>query len=179
MQLPQWLAGVESSGESGCERGAVEGAKGFFRLRVGRYRAIFQRLGEHIVLHALDTRGDVYAAHRLAALRFVRDGDGLRLLAPTVAPDIASPATEHRPPPAHRARRSVVQNPLTPFSDDELSRIGLPAEVIDGIRRIPDGAVPDGLLGGLGLEPDLVAAVAELWRDPAPRLGDASPPAPR
>ena len=63
-----------------------------------------------------------------------------------------------------------MQNPLTPFSDDELSRIGLPAEVIDGIRRIPDGAVPDGLLGGLGLEPDLVAAVAELWRDPAPHL---------
>ena len=82
----------------------------------------------------------------------------------------APATTDHRPPPEHRARRSIVQNPLTPFSDVELSRIGLPAEIIDGIRRIPDGAVPDASLGGLGLEPDLVAAVAELWRDPAPYL---------
>ncbi len=168
MQLPEWAAGVESA--ANLDVTPLEGAKGFFRLRVGRYRAIFQRLGEHIVLHALETRGDVYAAHRLAALRFVRDGDGLRLLAAAVAPETAPPATEHRPPPVHRARRSVVQNPLTPFSDDELATIGLPAEVIDGIRRIPDGAVPDASLAGLRLEPDLVAAVAELWRDPAPHL---------
>ena len=59
MQLPQWLAGVESA--ANLDVTPLEGAKGFFRLRVGRYRAIFQRLGEHIVLHALDTRGDVYA----------------------------------------------------------------------------------------------------------------------
>jgi hypothetical protein len=168
MQLPEWVAGAESAANLNVT--PLEGAPGFFRLRVGRYRAIFQRLGEHVVVHALDTRGDVYAAHRLAALRFVRDGDGLRLLGSAVPPSTAPPVTKHRPPPAQRARRLVVQNPLTPFSDDELAAIGMSAEEIDGIRRIPDGAVPDASLAGLGLEPDLVAAVAELWRDPAPHL---------
>lgn len=168
MQLPDWAAGAESA--ANLDVTPLEGAKGFFRLRIGRYRAIFQRLGEHIVLHALDTRGDVYAAHRLAALRFVRDGDGLRLLAPTPAPDAALSSTKHRPPPAQRVRRAIVKNPLTPFSDAELATIGLSADVIDRIRRIPDGAVPDASLAGLDLEPDLLAAVAELWRDPARHL---------
>jgi hypothetical protein len=79
LQLPAWLSGDASA--ANLDVTSLEGAPGFYRLRVGRYRAIFQRLGMDILLHGVETRGAVYAPHRLRSLRFVRDRSGLRLLA--------------------------------------------------------------------------------------------------
>jgi len=172
MQLPAWLAGERSAANIDVVR--LEGAPGFFRLRVGRYRAIFQRLSENVILHGVQTRGDVYAGHRLDALRFMRDGSGLRLLIQTEQDPGESPPTEHRPSLVRRAERPAQQNPLTPFTDEELAQLGLSREAIATIRRIPDGLPPDAAIAPLGVKADLVAAVAELWRNPSPHLAAIS-----
>jgi hypothetical protein len=172
LQLPGWVAGDPSA--ANLDVTGLEGAPGFYRLRVGRYRAIFQRLGMDVVLHGVDTRGAVYAQHRLRSLRFVRERSGLRLLAWRAQPHPEPGTSKHRRPAAQRAERPVQQNPLTVFSDHELAQLGLPAEAIDVIRRIPEQLAPDGALAPLVLDPELVAAVAELWENPAPHLAALS-----
>ena len=171
-QLPARLAGDASA--ANLDVTGLEGAPGFFRLRIGRYRAIFQRLGEHVVLHGVEARGSVYAAHRLRALRFVRDGHGLRLLAQPEEPRPLPAADAHRRKPTQPTQRPVQQNPLTPFTDEELAQLGLPRDAIDAIRRIPDGFAPDAALAHLSLDSRLAAAVVELWADPAPHLAALS-----
>lgn len=168
MQLPAWIAGEEAAANLNVDR--LEGVPGFFRLRIGRFRAIFQRLGPHAVLHRVEGRGAVYADHRLRTLRFVRDREGLRPLITQPAGSAAAPAGFHRPPAARPAQRQERQNPLSPFRDAELATLGLPAEAVIAIRRVPAELPPDPPLAELGVDADLIAAVAELWANPGPYL---------
>jgi hypothetical protein len=167
MRLPAWVAGDESAANLNVDR--LEGLPGFFRLRIGAFRAIFQRLGPHVILHRVEGRGAVYADHRLRSLRFVRDRDGLRLLAPPPALVAAERAdTPHRPPPKASIQRREQQNPLTPFTDAELEQLGLSPAAITELRLVPAEMPPDPPLMRLGVDAQVVAAVVELWRDPAP-----------
>jgi hypothetical protein len=172
LQLPGWLAGDASA--ANLDVASLEGAPGFYRLRVGRYRAIFQRLGMDILLHGVETRGAVYAPHRLRSLRFARDRSGLRLLAAPVERESEPGTSQHRRALVHRAERPVQQNPLTVFRDTELAQLGLTENAIDAIRRIPEHLSPDAVLAPLELDPDLTAAVVELWGNPAPHLAALS-----
>ena len=172
LKLPGWLAGDPSA--ANLDVASLEGAHGFYRLRVGRYRAIFQRLGMDVVLHGVEARGAVYAPHRLQTLRFVRDRSGLRLLAQPAESHPEPGTSDHRPSAARRAERPVQQNPLTVFSDAELAQLGLSADAIDALRRIPERLSPDVVLAPLAPDPDLTAAVVELWGDPAPHLAALS-----
>ena len=80
MELPAWIA--ERLPAANLDVKPLRGREGFFRLRAGRFRAVFQKLGRHAVVHRIDRRDDVYDEHAMEALRFVRSGDGLRVLTP-------------------------------------------------------------------------------------------------
>lgn len=38
----------------------IEGSENIYRLRVGRYRIIIEKLGEDILIASINTKGDVY-----------------------------------------------------------------------------------------------------------------------
>ena len=52
----------------------LQAAENFYRLRVGDYRVVFQRLGKDIVVHRVGRREDIY--DRLQSLVLIRSGDG-------------------------------------------------------------------------------------------------------
>src|SRR4051794_20791198 len=145
----------------------LEGWAGFYRLRVGDVRAVFQRLERDVVIHRVARRSDVYDG--LDALALVRSGDGLRVLSPRAAPEPAL-ETERRPRITRPAHLPVVQNPLSPFSDQHLLEAGLSPEGLDVVRRLPPGLLPEDALGRLEVEPRMIRLVAELWEQPAEYL---------
>ena len=115
---------------------------GFFRLRVGRFRAIFQQLGPHAVLHRVESRGDVYAEHGSAHCDSseIARGCGRSLLnrALTLPRLLSHPTASSR----IRVQRQVQQNPLTPFTDAELAHLGLPNEAISELRLLAANSRP-------------------------------------
>jgi mRNA-degrading endonuclease RelE of RelBE toxin-antitoxin system len=170
MELPAWLAGRPQAENLDVKQ--LTGLSGFFRLRVGRFRAIFQRLGRHVVVQRIDRRDDVYDEHGLRAMRFVRDRTGLRVLARRRGEEGEDHLVAPRPPATTRAERRIEVNPLSPFSDSELADAGLKRQTIDALRRLPPEVGPDDVLLANEEDDDLVALVAEMWNDPK-RFADA------
>jgi Cdc6-like AAA superfamily ATPase len=160
--LPAWFDQQLEAANLDVRR--LEGADGFYRLRVGDVRAVFQRLGADVVIHRIGRRADIYEG--LEALVLVRSGPGLRVLVPRQR-EGAPAVTERRPPLRRSATLAVVQNPLTPFADRQLHDIGLPPAAVDVVRRIPPGLFPEDALAPLVVEPRVLRLVAEMWERPA------------
>ena len=141
----------------------LEGADGFFRLRCGKVRVVFQKHEGDVVVHRIARRDDVYEG--LDELRLIRSGDGLRMLAPRPAVQAAEP-TELRPAVSKEARLEPTVNALSPFTDAQLASAGLSSEAIDVLRRLPADLYPDDALLALGIDVRVVSLVAELWERP-------------
>jgi hypothetical protein len=141
----------------------LEGAPGFYRLRVGDYRVVFHRFGMDIVLHRVGIRDGIY--DDLESLVVVRSGNGLRILQP--APEEPAPQpTPRRPTVTSPARAPEVENPLSVFANQELASAGLSSDAIALLRTIPAQVLPDEALGKIGIETRLIRLVAELWERP-------------
>ena len=161
MLLPAWLD--QQLEASNLDVKKLEGFDGFYRLRVGDVRVLFQRLGSNVVVHRVARRGDVYGG--IDSLILVRSGQGLRVL--IARPPSPSPSpTARRPPVTRPATLGVVQNPLTPFTDDQLREIGLAPEAVEQLRRVPADMFPEDPLGAIGVDPRILRFVAELWERP-------------
>jgi UvrD/REP helicase N-terminal domain/UvrD-like helicase C-terminal domain len=142
---------------------ALEAYKGFFRLRVGSHRVVFQRLGRDVVVHRVGARADIYEG--LDALRLVTSGEGLRVLARASAAP-APTVTERRPPIRRHASAPEVPNPLSSFEDAPLLELGLPAHVVKELRTLPAELEPDEVLLRSGVEARIVHFIAEVWERP-------------
>jgi mRNA-degrading endonuclease RelE of RelBE toxin-antitoxin system len=167
-QLPLAMSGRLSSLDI---KGPLQGTRhrNLYRLRVGDYRVIYWRVADELLVLELDRKDDTSYAH-LDRLVIHRRGDGLGL---TEVPE--APA---QPPAAKRigrapSRRSVAperQNPLTVFEAKELAAVGLDAAAIGLIRTLAPSLEIAEALAGLGVPPETVELVADLWYDPARHL---------
>src|SRR4051794_15539119 len=116
LRLPAWLANDPAGANLDVK--PLRGHDGLFRLRSGTWRALFQRLGDRVLLHRVDRRGNAYEEHELDAIRIVRSGEGLRPLTPARA--VAAPEVVRRSAGDARlapGRRAHASNPLTIFTD--------------------------------------------------------------
>lgn len=166
-RLPAWLD--QQLGTDNLDVKKLADSDGLWRLRVGAYRAVFQILPPNIVLHRVFRRREDSDYKAVSAIPLVRSGQGLRTLLedveqPPPVPPSAKPVVRH-------AQREVVNNPLSVFTDPELAEAGLAPAAIDALRRVPGELVPDRVLARLGVEPQLVRFVAELWEQPARYVG--------
>jgi hypothetical protein len=141
----------------------LDGVDGFFRLRSGKVRVVFQKLGRDVVVHRIARRDDVYEG--LEELQLVRSGDGLRSLTPRPAASELAPS-EFRPAVHKPAQLEPTPNGLSPFTDAQLASAGLPAVAIEALRRLPADLVPDDVLFALDVDTRVVRLVAELWERP-------------
>ena len=166
LRLPGWARGDSSAANLDIK--PLRGHGGLYRLRSGRLRAIFQRLGEAIIIHRVDRRGDAYEDHDLDAIRLVRSGDGLRALEPArrTEPATARTATPTKDRHLPRARPATLTNPLSIFTDAELRQAGLTVAAIDAARRIPAGVAPDDSEALAAQAPAIRQRVVELWERP-------------
>jgi mRNA-degrading endonuclease RelE of RelBE toxin-antitoxin system len=140
-----------------------------WRLRVGAYRVVFQILGKHVVLQQVFRRRGASDYDGLRAIPLVRSGDGLRTLVEDVEEPPVVPVT--RRPVVRAARDEPVQNPLSVFSDGELSSAGLGADAISALRLVPPELLPDRVLRLQGVDGELIRFVAELWERPGEFVG--------
>ena len=166
LRLPAWARGESSAANLDIK--PLRGHGGLYRLRSGRLRAIFQRLGEAIIIHRVDRRGDAYVDHDLDAIRLVRSGDGLRALEPArrTEPATARVAVPSKDRHLPHVRRATLTNPLSIFTDAELRQAGLTAAAIDAARRIPAGIAPDDSDALAAQAPAIRQRVVELWERP-------------
>jgi mRNA-degrading endonuclease RelE of RelBE toxin-antitoxin system len=166
-RLPAWVD--QQLGTDNLDIKKLADSDGIWRLRVGAYRALFQVLPPNVVLHRVFRRREDSDYRAAASIPLVRSGEGLRTLAedveqPPPVPPSAKPIVRH-------AVREVVTNPLSVFTDREFAGVGLSPEAIDALRRVPSELVPDRVLQRLGVEPQLIRFVAELWEHPARYVG--------
>lgn len=164
MQLPAWARGDDNAANLDVK--PLRGHGGLYRLRSGKLRAIFQRLGKAVILHRVDRRGDAYADHELDAIRLVRSGQGLRVLG---RPRSASPSREQprkRISEAPRRPREPITNPLSVFSDSELLSAGLTGGAVTAARLVPAGVSPDETEALAEEAAAVRQRLAELWERP-------------
>jgi hypothetical protein len=163
LRLPAWAEGRRDAQNLDVRK--LEAADGFYRLRVGAYRAVFQTLSADVVLHRVFRRkeGDDYAF--VEKLAVVRSLDGLRVLfTASEAPAPPVPATTR--PVIRPAVREHVQNPLSVFHDSDLEAVGIAPQVIDALRRVPPELRPDDVLARFRVDVKTARLVAELWERP-------------
>jgi hypothetical protein len=166
LRLPAWVD--HQLGTDNLNVKKLESAE-LWRLRSGDYRVVFQILKPHIVVHRAFRKKNESDYDAMASIVFVRSHEGLRTLVedteePPPVPPTARPAVR---PTVH----DVAQNPLSVFSDAELAGAGLTPETIDALRRVPPDLLPDRRLKLLGLEPEVIRFVAELWERPGDFVG--------
>jgi mRNA-degrading endonuclease RelE of RelBE toxin-antitoxin system len=166
-RLPAWLD--QQLGTDNLDIKKLADSDGLWRLRVGAYRAIFQILAPNVVLHRVFRRREDTDYKTVSAIPLVRSGEGLRTLVEDV--EQPPPVPPSARPIVRPARRDVVRNPLSVFSDPELAEAGLSAEAIDALRRVPTELVPDRVLVRLGVDSQLIRLVAELWEEPGRYTG--------
>jgi mRNA-degrading endonuclease RelE of RelBE toxin-antitoxin system len=166
-RLPTWVD--QQLGTDNLDVKKLADADGLWRLRVGSYRAVFQVLSPNVVLHRVFRRREESDYKMVSAIPLVRSGEGLRTLFEDV--EEPPPVPPSAKPVVRPARRDVVQNPLTVFTDAELAEGGLSRDAIDVLRRVPAELVPDRVLIRLGSDPRLIRFVAELWEQPARYVG--------
>lgn len=166
-RLPAWVD--QQLGTDNLDIRKLADGDGLWRLRVGAYRAIFQILPPNVVLHRVFRRKEDTDYKSLGTIELVRSGEGLRTLVEDV--EQPPPVPPSRKPVVVPARREVVQNPLSVFTDSELLEVGLPEAAIAELRRVPPELVPDRVLRRLGIEPRLIRFVAELWESPGRYAG--------
>ena len=168
-RLPAWVD--QQLGTDNLDIKKLADSDGLWRLRVGAYRAVFQILPPNVVLHRVFRRREDSDYKAVSAIPLVRSGDGLRTLVEDV--EQPPPVPPSARPVIHRARREAVDNPLTAFTHAELAEAGLSEDAIDELRRVPRELVPDRVLTRLGVDPQLIRLVAELWERPAEYAGQA------
>lgn len=166
LRLPAW-----AGGELGTDNLDVKKLAGreFWRLRVGDFRAVFQVLGSNTVLHRVFRKKNESDYDSITSALLVRSQGGLRTLVEDM--EEPPPVPQTAVPVKHPVRRDPVVNPLQVFSDAELGSVGLSADAIDALRRVPAELLPDRALKVRGVHPDLVRLVAELWERPGDFVG--------
>jgi mRNA-degrading endonuclease RelE of RelBE toxin-antitoxin system len=166
LRLPDWVdhqLGSDNLDVKKLERHDL------WRLRSGAYRVVFQRLDPHVVVHRMFRKKNDSDYDALATVVFVRSQEGLRTLVDDVEEASAVPDT--RRPVVRPAVREIVQNPLSPFTDDELAAAGLDTSAVGALRKLPPQLLPDPTLRRLGVVGDLVRFVAEVWERPGDFVG--------
>jgi hypothetical protein len=168
LRLPAWIeARLDTQNLDVRKLGAGDG---FYRLRVGAFRAVFQTLSSDVILHRVFRRkgDDDYAfVERLAV---VRSHDGLRVLS-TASESPVPPVPATMRPVIRPSIRAHVQNPLSVFHDSELEAVGIGPSVIDALRRVPPELRPDDALAQFGVDAKVARLVAELWERPEVYVG--------
>ncbi|WP_028057948.1 UvrD-helicase domain-containing protein [Candidatus Solirubrobacter pratensis] len=145
---------------------ALQGQPGLYRLRVGGWRAVFLRGAEGFLVGAIGPRRDIY--ERVARMRLARKGTGLRLLEAR-APAEPEDGARARAAGTTRARapRPVEHNPLSPFSDAELRKIGgVDDELLAFLRALPESVDVAAALGERLEDADLALLLTDLWERP-------------
>jgi mRNA-degrading endonuclease RelE of RelBE toxin-antitoxin system len=166
MRLPAWVdhqLGTDNLDVKKLEK------RDLWRLRSGAYRVVFQKLDPHVVIHRVFRKTNESEYDAMASIVFVRSAEGLRKLADDI--EEAAPVPETRAPVVRPAMREVVQNPLSPFTDAELTDVGLDHETVAALRAVPAQLLPDTELKRRGVERDVIRFVAELWERPGDFVG--------
>jgi mRNA-degrading endonuclease RelE of RelBE toxin-antitoxin system len=166
-RLPAWVD--QQLGTDNLDVRKLTDAEGMWRLRIGKYRAVFQVMAPNVVLHRVFRRREDSDYEAMRGVPLVRSGEGLRTLVEDV--EVPPPVPPSRRPVVRPARREVDRNPLSVFTDAELSETGLPADAVSALREVPAELLPDRVLARLGVEPRLIAFVAELWERPEAYVG--------
>jgi mRNA-degrading endonuclease RelE of RelBE toxin-antitoxin system len=168
LRLPSWVDGQLDSQNLDVKK--LNDRDGLWRLRVGDYRAVFQPISSDVVLHRVFRRKEDNDYSLVDKVTLVRSGDALRtLVTEQTDQPVAVPPSRH--PIVRPARRDVVQNALSVFSNAELRAIGLGDPVLDELRRVPPELLPDVVLAKSGLGAELIRFVAELWERPGEYAG--------
>jgi mRNA-degrading endonuclease RelE of RelBE toxin-antitoxin system len=136
--------------------------KGLFRLRVGDYRVIFRPVAGEIVVLEIDRKDDTTYAH-LDRLVFHRRGDGVQV---TEVPEHPPEPARLDRAPSRRSTEAERQNPLTVFTTMQMTAVGLSAPHVEAIRRLAASIEIGDALASIGVEPETLELVADMWHAP-------------
>jgi hypothetical protein len=143
----------------------------WWRLKVPPFRVFFLPAGDEIVVAEVVRRDDdTYDdLARLDRYLLVRSGTGLRVVVPDPHAGELKDAESERPrgQTATPAVRRERQNPLSPFTDDQLSTLGITGDEISLIRSLGPGIEIADELSAAGADPDATEMAAAAWHDPA------------
>ena len=145
---------------------ALKGQPGLYRVRVGDWRAVFVKTADGFLVAAVGLRKDIY--ERVGRMRLGRKGEGVRIIElPAPVVDSSEVRARARSSTAARAPQPVDQNPYTPFSTTELSRIaGVDDELVTWLRSLPPSVDVGDALAARVVDPDVVWLLADLWERP-------------
>lgn len=141
--------------------------KDMWRLKLPPFRVIFVPANDEVLVLQLERRHDHSYDNVDDLDRFVltRRGEGVQVVEVTKP---ASSVVSRGREPARKRRASLPDrdNPLTPFDGGMLTKLGLDRGTIKRIRTLSESIDIAEELAGLGLAPDVVELVGDVWHDP-------------